>query len=90
MAAKPFKEELQQLVVCSDEFTIIFGMILLFCMYIFNDDEYKKTMLSYGIIGVIAASLAKNVVIIVYLNVTKSYKKLRSLIHRKLRIKKLK
>ena len=60
---KPFKSELQIAISTSDDFTIIFGIILLYCLSTANGDFSKVNTFSYMIIGVVCISLIKNMII---------------------------
>ena len=91
---RPFKSELQQVIVVSDEFTIIFGLILLYFIYRNQGNIKTRARLGnlysfnhkvgMGIVSVIWLSFIKNIGIIVYIFITKSYIKFRNWAHRKL------
>lgn len=84
---RPFNSELQQVIVVSDEFTIVFGTALLVALYYCQGDPDKSYNIGMAILGVVAFSLLKNMSIIVYVNVRDSYRKLRTWVHKKLSLK---
>lgn len=51
---RPFSSELQQVIVVSDEFTIVFGTALLVALYYYQDDPVKSFNIGMAIIGVVA------------------------------------
>ena len=81
---RPFKSELQQVIVVTDEFTIIIGLIFLFFMFRHQDSIFKSLKITYMILGVICLSLIKNIGTIFYLTITSSYIKFRQWLHKKL------
>ena len=81
---RPFKSELQQVIVVTDEFTIIIGLIFLFFMFRHQDNIFKSLKITYMILGVICLSLIKNIGTIFYLTITSSYIKFRQWLHKKL------
>ena len=85
---RPFKLELQQVIVASDEFTIIFGMVLLYSMYYYQNEPKINLKLGAGIIAIVAVSLIKNILVIVGLTIKRSYISLRTWFHTKYNIKK--
>ena len=80
---RPFKSELQQVIVVSDEFVLIFGVALLGALY-FNqyeaDPAYK---ICICIIGVVVLSFVKNLSVIILLAVRDTYRKFRTWVHKK-------
>ena len=80
---RPFKSELQQVVVVSDEFVVIGGVALLYVLYHYQYDSLAAYQISVTIIGVILVSFAKNICIIILLTLRKNYIKLRTWIHTK-------
>ncbi|CAI2376366.1 unnamed protein product [Moneuplotes crassus] len=85
MKVRPFKEELQQVICVSDEFTIVFGVIVLYNMYRnqANVDTNKK--LAFLLIGVILVSLLKNFTAIFYISIKNGYLKCRNSIRKRIK-----
>jgi hypothetical protein len=73
----PFKEELQQVICISDEFTTIFGMFVLYAMYYKQEDLEDSKKLGMLIIGIICASIIKNITIITIILTKATYLKFR-------------
>ena len=80
---RPFKSELQQVIVVTDEFTIIVGVILLFFIMKHQTNMSKSQRVWYIILGVVCLSLLKNIGTILYLAITKSYVTFRNWVHKK-------
>ena len=72
------------IVVWTDEFTIIFGMVIIFGMYFNNNDDAMMLNLSYAIFGIIIVSIIKNLTITLYRSWTSIYRKWRRKIHKKI------
>ena len=85
---RPFSSELQQVIVVSDEFTIVFGTALLVALYYYQDDPVKSFNIGMAIIGVVACCLLKNISIIMYISISNAYKKFRAWVHKKLDVPK--
>ena len=86
---KPFMSQLQQVIAVSDEFTIIFGVLLLYWMYTSNGDLSKMNMIAFAIIGTVVLSLFKNMTIIVYKSITQSYSRFREWWFKKFKVRRL-
>ena len=86
---KPFISQLQQVIAVSDEFTIIFGVLLLYWMYTSNGDLSKMNMIAFAIIGTVVLSLIKNMTIIVYKSITQSYSRFREWWFKKFKVRRL-
>ena len=86
---KPFMSQLQQVIAVSDEFTIIFGVLLLYWMYTSNGDLSKMNMIAFAIIGTVVLSLIKNMTIIVYKSITQSYSRFREWWFKKFKVRRL-
>ena len=84
IAFKPFDDQLMNIVVWTDEFTIIFGMVIIFGMYFNNNDDAMMLNLSYAIFGIIIVSIIKNLSITLYRSWTSIYRKWRRKIHKKI------
>ena len=84
---KPFMSQLQQVIAVSDEFTIIFGVLLLYWMYTSNGDLSKMNMIAFAIIGIVVLSLFKNMTIIVYISITQSYSRFREWWFKKFKVR---
>ena len=74
---KPFTSQLQQVIAVSDEFTIIFGVLLMYWMHTSNGNLSLQNMIAFAIIGTVVVSMIKNMTIIFYTATTKSYSKFR-------------
>ena len=83
MQRRMFRSELQQVIGTSDEFVIIFGMIVLYLLYRNQHDPIVSSRVGMVIIGIILVSVFKNMSVIVYMGVTGTYKDIRDWIHRK-------
>jgi len=81
---KPFKFELQQVIWTSDEFTIVFGLWFLILLFKYQTDQNTSLKLSFVIIGVISASLFKNLSVIFYNLIIDAYRKIRKIIRNKI------
>ena len=99
---RPFRSELQEIIVVSDEITVIVEIIFLFLLFKDQHDIEKSArigivylfsnLLRIGMViwAVILWSLVKNFTIIIYLSVTKSYIRLRNWFHGKIKNKSIK
>lgn len=87
---RPFKLELQQVVVVSDEFVVIGGVALLYTLYHNQYDPEAAYQISVAIVGVILLSFMKNICIIIFLALRKNYIKIRSWVHKKYNVAELK
>lgn len=83
---RPFNSELQQVIVVSDEFTIVFGTALLVALYYYQEDPTKSYNIGMAIIGVVVCSLLKNISIILYIAIRNAYLKFRAWVHKKLNV----
>lgn len=83
---RPFKSELQEVIAVTDEFTIIFGLILLYFLYLNQENLDTSQKLGMTIVGILVMSMIKNMSVIFYLSITGTYKKIRSWVHKKLKI----
>ena len=84
---RPFRSELQQVISVSDEFVIVFGIILLYFLWRNQHDVNTSSKIGMAIITVILISMIKNMGIISYISITNSYKKFRKWAHKKLMVK---
>lgn len=82
---RPFKSEMQQVIVVSDEFTIIFGVILLYLLLKFEEKETTSLRITFAIIGVIVASLIKNLSVILFNLIVDVYSKIKNKVHTKVK-----
>ena len=57
---RPFKSELQQVIAVSDEFILVFSIILLYFLWRNQDNLEKSNKIGMGIISTIVISLIKN------------------------------
>jgi hypothetical protein len=80
---RPFKSELQQVICASDEFTIIFGMFILYFLYYKQEEPVMSKRLGMALIGIVALSIVKNLSVIITLAVRDSYLKFRNWFHKK-------
>ena len=87
---RPFKSELQQVIAVSDEFVIVFGIILLYFLWRNQTDIGKSSRIGMGIIATVVISMIKNMGVIIYISITRSYKKFRKWVHKKLGVKEYK
>jgi len=87
---RPFKSEIQQVVVVSDEFVVVGGVALLYTLYHYQYDSTIAYQISVAIISVILLSFVKNICIIMFLAIKKNYIKLRTWIHTKYNVPELK
>ena len=90
IAFKPFKEDLMNIIVCTDEFTIIVGLVIIYLMYINESDSGMMLNLSYSIFGILIISIIKNISIALYNSCTRLYRKLRRKVHKKIKYKQMK
>ena len=81
---RPFSSELQQVIWASDEFTIFFGMIIMFLMYRSADDVELRKRYGLILIAIIILSIIKNMSIIIIIAVRNNYIKLRTWVHKKI------
>jgi hypothetical protein len=81
---KPFKDELQQVIAASDEFVIIFGMIALYMLWMNQENTAFTKKMGFIIIGIILASIVKNMSVIIYKMITSAYGKFKKWAHKKL------
>jgi hypothetical protein len=81
---KPFKDELQQVIAASDEFVIIFGMIALYMMWMNQENTTFTKKMGFLVIGIILASIVKNMSVIFYKTITGAYGKFKKWAHKKL------
>ena len=84
---RPFKSELQQVIAVSDEFVIVFGIILLYFLWRNQTNIGKSSRIGMGIIATIVLSMIKNMGVIIYISITQSYKNFREWLHIKLGVK---
>ena len=84
MKMRPFKSELQQVIVVSDEFVLIFGIALLFALYFKQYEADPAYKICLCIIGVVVLSFVKNLSVIIVLAVRSAYCKFRTWVHKKL------
>ena len=89
IAFKPFKEDLMNIIVCTDEFTIIVGLVIIYLMYINESDNGMMLNLSYSIFGILIISIIKNISIALYNSCTRLYRKLRRKVHKKIKYKQM-
>ncbi|CAI2381883.1 unnamed protein product [Moneuplotes crassus] len=82
---RPFKSELQQVICVSDEFTIVFGVIVLYNMYRNQANVGTNKKLAFLLIGVILASLLKNLTTIIYISIKNGYLKCRNSIRKRIK-----
>ena len=87
---RPFKSELQQVVVVSDEFVVIGGVALLYVLYHYQYDPQAAYQISVAIISVILVSFVKNICIIMFLSIRKYYIKFKNWVHKKYNVPELK
>ncbi|CAI2385481.1 unnamed protein product [Moneuplotes crassus] len=85
MRIRPFKSELQQVICVSDEFAIVFSIIILFCLYRYQQDYDNSRKIAFLLVGVIALSILKNLSVIIYTVIKSSYGRLKQYIHKKVR-----
>ena len=81
---RPFKSELQQVIAVSDEFILVFTIILMYYLWKCQNNLKKSNKIGFGIIGVIVLSLLKNLGVILYITITHNYRKFRAWVHKKL------
>lgn len=84
---RPFKSELQQVIGVTDEFTLIFGMILLYWLFKNQYNIQKSQQIGLIIVGVVVLSICKNMGVIFYITITNAYTKIKKMIQKKLKIK---
>lgn len=89
MKFRPFRSELQQVVAVTDEMTIVFGLILIYMLYLNQDDVDNSQSMAMLIVGVIVMSLIKNLGLMLLLSIKSSYLKFRAWAHKKLDIEKI-
>ena len=87
---RPFRSELQQIIIVSDEFTIIFGICLLYFLWKNQHNIVKSNRIGLGIITVIVLSMVKNMTVIIILSIRNVYTKFRTWVHKKLDVAKYK
>jgi hypothetical protein len=87
---RPFKSELQEVIGVTDEFTIIFGLILIYFLYLNQEDVEISQKLGFAILSILALTTFKNLSIIFYISITGTYKSFKNWVHKKLKIEETK
>jgi hypothetical protein len=87
---RPFKSELQEVIGVTDEFTIVFGLILIYFLYLNQDNIDTSKKLGFSIMGILVLSIFKNMSVIFYISITGSYKSFKNWVHKKLKIEQTK
>ena len=85
---KPFRKELQQVMVTADEFFVIFELIFLTVLYFRSDSISDAKMIAICIMVIIVFSLIKSVFVMLLIIILKIYFKIKYWIRRKLNYKK--
>ena len=79
---RPFKSELQQVITVSDEFIIIFGVIILYFLWRNQHNVSRSNRFGFAIVGIVVFSLLKNLGVIIYLSITGMYVRFRTWVHK--------
>ena len=85
---RPFKSELQQVIAVSDEFILVFSIILIYFLWQNQDNLEKSNKIGMGIISTIVISLIKNMGVIIYVSMISMYRKFRAYMHKRLGMEK--
>ena len=84
---RPYKSELQQVICTTDEFLIIFGIVVLYFLYYFQNDLKKVNIIGWIIFSLVLFTLYKSVMVVIYTVIIKFYQRFKRWLRVKLNYK---